>query len=464
MPTFRVRFAPQQSYKFSSESQPGKNSSKPSSESEKKTSQRSRFGCRECRERRVKCDETFPWQLEVPWLSQPTINQSPCSTLAATLKEMENVDARLLQYWLEQMSPIVALDPDDNPMAFRIVNYMSFSPSLVYVIQCVSAGHEQYFQQHKMSLSLEQRSKALISFRDELQKQTTPSQYSFLTLLMLGMSSSWMAMDPTDYGKEHLLAARSIVHSVLEKKDSLNDEFTHLVMGFYVYWDMACSFCLDPEDYAPHDTTLIETYVNQVQDRFHPIAAHSIDLYYTLGHLGRYCRSVVEGRERDILLETYLENQLLVREAPHDGPHAALLSEAFRKQGLLMLYRFCGRVDLDMSTSEQSQEDFSRETETVIRGLALETLDLLFQTPLDSTYLNLHTIPLLNAGAELTADDAELRKKVKAQLEAVYSTNRILPTLWVIQLLQELWAIRDGGLVITWLELMLVKEWRLRIG
>jgi hypothetical protein len=87
------------------------------------------------------------------------------------------------------------------------------------------------------------------------------------------------------------------------------------------------------------------------------------------------------------------------------------------------------------------------------------------QTEVDSPYLVLHTIPLLSAGTELTSFDMEERTQVKERLNAIYSTNRPVPTLWVVHILHELWAIVDTGTThITWLDLMLVKNWRLRVG
>jgi molybdopterin-guanine dinucleotide biosynthesis protein A len=165
---------------------------------------------------------------------------------------------------------------------------------------------------------------------------------------------------------------------------------------------------------------------------------------------------------RDLVRETTFEAELNSYTSAEENPLAYLLSEAFRNHGLLMLYRLCGRtVHFALEVGPDSEEGTSK---CPIRALALRTLEMLFITPVDSPYVNLHTLPLLSAAAELESTDTELRERVIEQLQVVYSTNRIPPTLWVIELLQELWNLRDSGIETTWLDLMLVKQWRLRIG
>ncbi|CAG7925227.1 unnamed protein product [Penicillium olsonii] len=472
MPPFRVRFAPQVGILHNTESGPrtepnSLNKSSP-------THQRSHLGCRECRQRKVKCDETFPvckrcqrrgsvcqpalrasqWRLEIPWLGDPGQSKN-----FITLKTTAKVDSRLMRYWLEGMSQILALDPNNNPFSFPILKYVSTSPSLVYVLQGVSAAHEQYFQQSNMSTSLEERSKALASLRMELQTSGSLS-HSFLALLMLGMSSSWITMGPDDYGREHLLAARTVAEMVVEKNDLQITELDHLNMGIYVYWDMACSFCLDPADHPVNRVDSIDSYARQARNKFHAITAHSIDLYHLLGQLGRYCRLVVESGDRNLEYEAKAEMSLHSYTSIECDPAARLLTEAFRKHGLLLLYRFCGKPGI---SSPGILEPMAVSTYT--RQLALEVIDLILQTPPDSPCLNLHAIPLLSAGAEMTSFDIEERNGVRQRLNAVYSTNRLVPTLWVIDLLEELWVLHDAGIThITWLELMLIKNWRLRVG
>ncbi|KAJ5920158.1 hypothetical protein N7516_011016 [Penicillium verrucosum] len=475
MASFRVRFAPQRAYH---PDQNKTNTAVPDKSESKPTHTRTRSGCRGCRQRRVKCDETFPvclrcrrrgsicqpvlpasqWQPEV-WCPGTA---NPLSQLTQPINSDARVNFRLLQYWFERMSQIMSLDRDRNPMSFPIVKYLSASSSLVYIIQCVSAAHEQHFQPSQMTVSLEERSKALRNLRQELQSQSSGSPLCFLIILMLGMSSSWITTQPTDYGREHLLAAQASVDMTLEQQATVDDDLVHLSMGFYVYWDMACSFCLDIADHPQPSRSRLADYVTAARSRFHTITSHSIDLYFLLGQIGRYCRSITDGMPRDFVRETTFEAELNSYSSAEENPFAYLLADAFRNHGLLMLYRLCGRTVHFALEAEIDNDE--ADMECPIRALALRTLEMLFITPIDSPYVNLHTLPLLSAGAELGSMDTELRDRVIEQLQAVYSTNRIPPTLWVIELLQELWNLHDSGIEMTWLDLMLAKQWRLRIG
>ncbi|KAJ5357872.1 hypothetical protein N7541_005030 [Penicillium brevicompactum] len=442
--------------------------------------QRSRFGCRQCRNRKVKCDETFPicqrcerrgslcqpaprpsqWQAEVPWLTSKKLGQPVLQRVPLPLADSRNVNARLMRYWLECVSQIMSVDQNNNPLSFPILKYISEAPSLVHVLQGVSAAHEAYFQPRNMSTSLEERSKALSAFRGELQTQSASLSHSFLTLILLGMSSSWMATRPDDFGREHLLAATTVAKVIVERGDPNTDELDHLSMGLYVYWDMACAFCLDPSDHPLVQENALLAYVTGASRRVHTTTSHSIDLYYFLSQIGRYCRSVAGGANRDFLFEIHIERELCNYESMETKRPAQLLAEAFRKHGLLLLYRLCGTPGDDISSATTTNE----KSES-IRQLALDIIRLILQTEPDSPYLILQVIPLLSAGAEMTALDVQERTEVKKRLHAVYSTNRLLPTLWTISLLDELWVINDAGLTdVTWLKLMLLKGWRLRIG
>lgn len=430
--------------------------------------QRSHLGCRECRQRKVKCDETFPvcrrcqkrgslcqpslhasqWQLEVPWLTKGWKSSSNIITLASKIEV--KVDSRLMLYWLEATCRMLSVDSSNNPFSFPILRYVADSASLVHFLQSASAGQEEYFNESKMSICLEERGKALSSLRRELQTQSSSLSLCFFTLLMLGMSSSWIAPSPTEYGKEHLIAARTVADIVLKKSYSKAEELNHLALGIYVYWDMACSFCLDPADHPVDHDGPLEIYVNQARHKFHPVTTHSIDLYHILAQLGRYCRLIVDGGTRDLLSEIYFQKLLDEYESIESDSVAKSLTEAFRKHGLLLIYRFCGKPEV---------------TEADTHILALRIMRLLLHIPSNSPSLNLQVIPILTAGAEMLSTDTLERDLIRQRLREIYSTNRLVPTLWVLELLEELWETHDRGIThLTWLELMLKKNWRLRVG
>ncbi|KAI9035324.1 Zn(II)2Cys6 transcription factor [Aspergillus affinis] len=314
--------------------------------------QRSRSGCRECRQRRVKCDETLPvcqrcqrratvchpsmftsqWRFEMPWLAC-----SPVETVLSVPNPDIKVDGRLMRYWLDATSQMLSVDPSNNPFSFPILKYVTDSASLVHFIQSASAAHEEYFHQPKLPVSLSERGKAFSALRQELQNKNSSLSHSFLTLLMLGMSSSWMSLGPTHYRREHLIVARVVVDMILQKDYSRLDELDHLTMGLYVYWDMACSFYIDPAYHPTDRAALLQMYMKQGRHRFHAITTHSIDLYYLLGQLGRYCRVIVEGGARDLVFESSVEGNLNEYISIETERSAQALTKAFRKHDLLLL-------------------------------------------------------------------------------------------------------------------------------
>ncbi|OGM48267.1 hypothetical protein ABOM_002114 [Aspergillus bombycis] len=370
------------------------------------------------------------------------------------------VDVRLMRYWLVATSQMLSVDSSNNPFSFPILRYVTASPSLAHLLQSASAAQEAYFYQPKMSVSLEKRGQALSALRQELQTRSSSLSHCFLTLLMLGMSSSWMTVGPTDYGREHLVAARAVADMILKTRDSKMEELDHLTMGIYVYWDMTCSFCLDPVDHLIERDNSLKMYVKQARHQFHPITTHSIDLYHLLGQISRYCRMTVDGGGRNLVLEAYSEKSLNEYKSIESDATAQLLTEAFRKHGLLLLYRFCGKPGFCEITTP-----VLAETGHYIHQLALDIVELILQVKSTSPYLNLQTVPLLSAGAEMTLCDALQRNQIRQRLKEVYSTNRLVSTLWVLELLEELWGVHDTGSThITWLELMLNKNWRLREG
>ena len=94
----------------------------------------------------------------------------------------------------------------------------------------------------------------------------------------------------------------------------------------------------------------------------------------------------------------------------------------------------------------------------------MATIKNFAQIPLTSELVALQPLPLLTAGAELLEGDLELRSWVIARFRALFSFNRLPASLHAVKLLEELWELRDKGETTSWLELMLRKNWRLRLG
>lgn len=123
-----------------------------------------------------------------------------------------------------------------------------------------------------------------------------------------------------------------------------------------------------------------------------------------------------------------------------------------------MLYEIYGRPNKGAGQLEVDTDS------DAARALAYETLESLFETPLDAPCIHSHSIPLLTAGSQLQHDNTSMRVKVIDRFKALFSTNRLMVNLWAIQLLEELWSLRDLGSSIIWLELLLSKSWTLNFA
>ncbi|KAK5203311.1 hypothetical protein LTR41_010954 [Exophiala xenobiotica] len=475
---FRVRFAaPKQQDTFAAHVCPVP---EPQPPPDPKQRTKSKTGCLECKRRKVKCDEAYPtcrrcqlrgtlcrsiprlakWQVEMPWLSWGPLN-SP-------LYGVSNVNQRLLQLWMEKSCQIMVIDPNDNPLSFPVVEHLLKSPSLVHALQSVSAGYEAFFDPRNLTVCLEERQRALVSLQDELNLATRPLPSTFLTIFMLGMTTSWVEADRSVFGKEHLCGARAIIDSMVEQHVVTNDSPTshpvaNFIVGSYIYWDMCCAPFADPDEIKPLNTPEMYQYTQSMRHEYHPIGGFSIELWYMLGNLGRHCRKAVEGLERDLVLEATFEEQLLQYTGPEDNHLLAVTNDCFRNHGLILLYRICGIPASSCRSVDGDDEDFSpADTDETIRALALEIVSKVSEIPLSSPNMNILALPLLSAGSELNPDDHEERKEVLSRLLSLYSRNRCPPNLWACNLLKDVWGYRDEmNSKMSWLALALLKGWKI---
>ncbi|EKG15294.1 hypothetical protein MPH_07511 [Macrophomina phaseolina MS6] len=193
---------------------------------------------------------------------------------------------------------------------------------------------------------------------------------------------------------------------------------------------------------------------------------YSAELLYLLAHLGRYCRLTMKTGVRDLTLEATYEEQLISWKPPGGDKTLVDMSYAYRNHGLIMLYKLREGSYRPETVMERWEESigYSRIAYSIPRSLALDSLKRLFETPIDAPCIHFHSIPLLTAGAELSQDDVKLRVSVVARFKTLYSMNRVAVNIWAIELLEELWGLRDSGTLISWLELLLSKEWTLNFA
>jgi hypothetical protein len=384
---------------------------------------------------------------------------------------------RLLQYWLERTSRIMTLRPENNPLSFPLLQHLISTPSLLHAVQSVSAGQEHFFQSSNLGSCLAERGKAIQALRHEIQDPARIKPASILAVFLQGVSWTWTEDHPSDYGKQHLCGARALLENMLVDKEKRQDPLVQFMLGWYLYWDMACAFIADPYDLSPLNTQQLFDAIQDARDSFHPMVGFNAQLFYMIACVGRHCRLVMDTGARDPFLEVTFEEQLLSWDPQHEDKTLVDMSIAYRNHALIMLYHICGNPGLVSSPTELLQQPdaadqmlmeeeslnttIDENTHSKIQDLATDTLKRLFDTPIDAACFSFHSIPLLTAAAELPREQLDDRSTVVYRFKALYSTNRVAVNMWAIELLEELWDLHDCGIHVSWLELLKTKAWTL---
>lgn len=386
---------------------------------------RSRLGCKTCRKRRVKCDETFPVCLKCqqrgefceppsrarPWqLETSVLLQAACAPGA--LDSTSQPDQKLLRYWLERASQIMALDPDNNPMSFPILKLIERSTSLIHALQSVGAAHQNFFNPSKLNRCLEERSLAMQHVRREIQGPTKDVPVLFLTVFLLGLSSFWTAgyQDDRDafvQAQAHFLGGRALIDVILALPPSEINQQMRFAIGAYMYWDMACCFVIEPDVREYAGTERLTTALRLLGNNYHPILGYSAEMACLLADLGRYCRSAIETGEGDPQREALFEEQLNRWEPNRDSPELSVLGDAYRYHGLINLHvvRWQHAVKSMPTESNALSSSWQPIDELPWMDLELNTaLDTVLDTSLNTgLHMGLDTEPDagLNMGLEM---------------------------------------------------------------
>ncbi|KAH7240456.1 fungal-specific transcription factor domain-containing protein [Fusarium solani] len=483
---YRVRFAPDNRYQrlqadpapsqtcsVVARRSPWARSSFSPTRDSKEPRSKSKSGCKECKIRRVKCDETFPvcircqrrgslclsatppvqWQTEMPWMVERPVLEPWVGVV--------NPNKRLLQYWLEKTSRIMALNPDDNPLSFPLIEHLLSTPSLVHAVQSISAGQENFFRQSSLELCLAERGLAMQSLQLEVNDPNNIKPSSLLTVFLLGISWTWTEDHPTSYGKEHLLGAKTLLEKMLVDEQKRECPLVQFMLGWYIYWDMSCSFIAEPGDVSPLNIFDIFSSLQSMRSSYHPMIGFSAELLHLVACLGRHCRKVMQSGVRDPTLEGIFEEQLKAWKPDGDDKDLVYLSNAYRNHGLIMLYEICGVPTHNQHLGQSLDDGLNTSTDPshIIHALALESLQEMFQTPVDVPCFCYHSIPLLTAGAELQRGDSQLRVEVINRFKALFSTTRLSINMWAISLLQDTWELRDCGIHVSWLDSLIFQDW-----
>lgn len=423
------------------------------------------------------------WRLEKPWVAAAlrspltAIGFSPSNDFNPSNKQsLTAADAALLQWWFDFASNLMVLDLRSNPLSLPILEHLAVSPALCFALKAVSAGHKGSYTREAEVEYLENRSMALRLCRAELASNSVPLTTIFFAVLLIGISTPWMG-DIDDYGKEHLMGARAILNTLLAREEDGSSAYSPImehILAYYAWWDMGCSFSVDPRELPPLRTLdLLSTTSREPQSLNLRFGGCMIDLYHLLGLLLRYCMEVLRSGHTDPTYEERLERKLLDwHPSRARDEEEALLSGAFQRHGLIIFYRVCrlrracvvAADDEPWPGQNEGEEEDEEEAEAAalkaqIYQHATEIVSMILPKEINRPYLNALSIPLLTAGAELTVHDRELRHQVLETFASVYDECRNNTLYRAKGLLEELWILRDGGREISYLELMVQKGW-----
>lgn len=96
-----------------------------------------------------------------------------------------------------------------------------------------------------------------------------------------GVSWTLTERHPSDYGKEHLLAALVLLDKMLEDPKKQRDPLVQFILGWYPYWDMSYSFIADPHGLTPPNAHVFNA-VHTMRGSFHLMVGFPAELEYNL--------------------------------------------------------------------------------------------------------------------------------------------------------------------------------------
>ncbi|KEF62030.1 uncharacterized protein A1O9_00002 [Exophiala aquamarina CBS 119918] len=426
---------------------------------------KSRHGCEECRRKRTKCDETLPscsrcqqrnikciittrpsrWREECPGGRPVRLKLPPTSALP--------IDAKLLQWWLDYGCELLVLDSQSNPLSFPLIEHLAISKALCFALESFSAGHKGHWSLSSRVQFLEKRSLALALCRSELIARHVPLETTFFTVLLLGISTPFME-NVDNYGKEHLIGARAILAILLQQDKVNHSPRIEQLLTYYTWWDMACAFSIDPLELPPLSTVEVLSTVSRATQRAKPrFAGCMVEMYHVLGLLLRYCMQLLRGGVRDPEHEATLERVLTGWHPNSDRDEDMLFAEVFQKHGLIILYRVCR---MGCFTLVENPDGLWA---LLVHNYATEIISMVLPHKMGTAFWNSLIPPLLTAGAELTSDDEALRNRVRGAFSSVCSQCQTNTLERAKNLLEEIWLLRDSGIELSYLELMLLKGW-----
>jgi hypothetical protein len=430
----------------------------------KKPKTKSRSGCEQCKRRKVKCDERRPictrcllrketctgnfshdiWQIERPWVFNERAPSAPSALENATLR-----------HWYDSACLSMAIFyPPTNPLSYALSGWLRHSKALRHTLESVSEAHQHYFQPDKLPSALQTRGLAISSLQKEIDrlqasqtKQQTLLRTTILSSLILFVSSAWLDPLGNDVGIMFISGISNIIESLADSAPT--DPFAFYLFGLYLYCEAFTSFLVPTGDsYGSTASVVIAIQRPPFDSLTHPVTGVSSTLCPLISEAGRYFRSVLDSKSVCMSTFSDIEARLYGWTPPDTICHQELLlqlAEGYRKIGLIMLYQ----------ANATQVEGTTTATDLPLIDMVLEAMRILRCIPDGHPLLNWVGPLLTIAGPELPSSFVEERVLVETTFQRLTRWTRVQTYNRGLELVREIWKLRDMGVKASWLQVML---------
>ncbi|EOD49477.1 putative c6 transcription factor protein [Neofusicoccum parvum UCRNP2] len=287
-------------------------------------------GCQQCKRRKIKCDETKPicrrCQARGDHCSQParpeqwqTVVLRPVAQPSTHLS-----DDDLLQYFAAVMLKDMVVDVKTAaPLRQALDPLIQRSKALLYSVRSLTQIHRNRFDPASMHAPLQDRQRAVVALRQEVQQELVDALQSrsalnrlLLASLFLTILHAWCDAPHENGALLHLRGATATVDLLLapQYRDPRTVVLQDFLVGTVAFLDMMYAFLIPASNPLPQSSRMLDMLK---QDRWrsgtyiHPVSGLATPLIMLVAQTGRYYRSVVDLRIRDPRREHELERSLL---------------------------------------------------------------------------------------------------------------------------------------------------------
>ncbi|KAM5342118.1 hypothetical protein ACJ41O_015149 [Fusarium nematophilum] len=424
---------------------------------------KSRSGCEQCKRRKVKCDEQRPtcarctsrgetctgnfsfdaWQIERPWAIHDRGPSAPSA--------LEN---DVLRHWYDKACLNMAIfRPPVNPLSHALSCWLRHSRALRHTLESVADAHREHFVPDRLSSALQSKGLAILSLRNEVARlQSSPTKHqtllrtTILSSLILCISSAWLDPSGKDFGFEFLGGVSSIVQSLAESAPT--DPFAFYLFGLFLYCDAFSSFLVPSGDQHPANSAVLAAVQNPPFDSYiHPVTGISNTLCPLISEAGQHLRRTIDTEIMCASRHIDLEQRLRAWEPPGNAPRQEQLlqlAEGYRSVGMIMLCQ-----------ARTVEQELGAGDAVTLLDMVLGVMETLKHVPKEDPLLNWVGPLLVIAGSELPALFAEERALVERTAGRLVAWTRIPTYNQELDLVRQVWRLRDSGGRASWLDVMI---------